>query len=144
MPWAIMRKLGQAGARTQLLDLSHFPQSLRLSMRYDAPARHEFTIATPDDTPVDLADVKAVWWRRPQPFGLDPAILKASHRGFAYNESLEAFAGLWQALNVSAPPAPSTQSSGCWGPMTRSSSTVLTTPESKVSPATSAEPKPEG
>jgi glutathione synthase/RimK-type ligase-like ATP-grasp enzyme len=73
---------------------------LRLSMRYAASAQHGFTISVPDETPISFAGVKSIWWRRPQPFSLDRAIEKGSHRTFAYNESIEAFAGLWQALDV--------------------------------------------
>ena len=97
---AVMGYLMRAGANARLLDLSLFPVSMRLSMRYDAPGRHSFSLGLAGDAPLDLSDATAVWWRRPQQFVLDSAIKKASYRGFAYSESLEAFAGLWQGLEV--------------------------------------------
>jgi glutathione synthase/RimK-type ligase-like ATP-grasp enzyme len=49
---------------------------------------------------INLADVRAVWYRRPQPFGIAPYLTRPSHRAFAYNEAHEAVAGLWQTLDV--------------------------------------------
>jgi glutathione synthase/RimK-type ligase-like ATP-grasp enzyme len=48
---------------------------------------------------LEAADIGAIWWHRPQPFQLDPGILRESHRTFAYNECWEAFTGFWQTLD---------------------------------------------
>src|SRR5262249_26248171 len=49
---------------------------------------------------VDLREVRAVWWRRPQSYELGPEMIRPSHRSFAYNECHEAWSGLWQTLDV--------------------------------------------
>ncbi len=53
-----------------------------------------------DGRTFDLSDVHVVWWRRPQPFEIDPVIRRPSHRAFAYSESHEAVTGLWLLLDA--------------------------------------------
>lgn len=96
---AVRRELASMGAPAALLDLSTFPTSLSLAVRYDDGKPPRFTLDPVDGQPLDLATVGAIWWRRPQPFRLDPGIGRPSHRDFAYGESAEAFAGLWQTLD---------------------------------------------
>jgi glutathione synthase/RimK-type ligase-like ATP-grasp enzyme len=96
----VFRELERLGAAERLLDLSQFPQELRLSLAYDAAGGRDFRLRSPAGDALALGDVRVVWWRRPQPFQVDAQIRRPSHRGFAYNESHEAFAGLWQALDV--------------------------------------------
>lgn len=97
---AVQRELADMGAPATLLDLSAFPRDLALSLRYGTGDGCDFTLGPLDGKEVDLRQVRAVWWRRPQPFGLDPLLRRQSHRSFAYGESIEAFAGLWQTLDV--------------------------------------------
>jgi hypothetical protein len=96
----VLREVASRGGTGRLLDLARFPRELRLSLRLDTADRREFTLRSAQGDPLPFADVRVVWWRRPQPFQIDPGIQQASHRGFAYSESVEAFAGLWQALDV--------------------------------------------
>lgn len=96
----VLGELERLGASARLLDLAAFPQQLHLSLTYDAGHR-DFSLSGPAETDaLALREVRVVWWRRPQPFQLPPRIQRPSHRNFAYNECHEAFAGLWQALDV--------------------------------------------
>lgn len=96
----VLAELERLGVDCRLLDLSAFPEQLKLSVRYDGGRAGNFQLSWPDGGTVDLTDVRAAWWRRPQPFGLSPAITRPVHRTFAYNECQAAFAGLWSAMDV--------------------------------------------
>ena len=50
--------------------------------------------------PLRLDDVQAVWWRRPLPFVLHDDLRGETRRIFAWREAREAFAGMWQSLEV--------------------------------------------
>jgi len=96
---AVLGELRKQGAPVTLLDLSQFPQQMRLAMHY-VDSDRIFSLQLPDRTRLDLSECKAIWWRRPQPFTLHPSITRDAYRQFALNESQEAFAGLWQLLNA--------------------------------------------
>jgi glutathione synthase/RimK-type ligase-like ATP-grasp enzyme len=83
-----------------LLDLSQFPQHMQLSIGYGTESSPRFTLTLPDGRLLNLQDCHVVWWRRPQPFVLHPALTQPTHRQFALGESHEAFTGMWQALDA--------------------------------------------
>ncbi len=97
---AVRAELSRLGTDARLLDLRAFPVRLDLALHYaadrDAPRR----VRCHDGCDIDLRDVRAVWWRRPQPFELSGEIVRPSYRTFAYNECHEAWAGLWQTLDA--------------------------------------------
>jgi glutathione synthase/RimK-type ligase-like ATP-grasp enzyme len=96
---AVLERLGRDGAPATLLDLSRFPQTLQLSMSYGCGGGRDFRLLTAvGDIPLSACQV--IWWRRPQPFELHPQVINPSYRSFAYNECLEAFSGLWLALDA--------------------------------------------
>ncbi|MBA2278690.1 MAG: alpha-L-glutamate ligase [Chloroflexia bacterium] len=97
---AVLRHLARLGAPAELLDLSRFPKELQISLGSDPAGGRDTRLRFPDSREINFAEVRAVWWRRPQPFEIDPAIRRPGHRVFAYNESHEAFAGLWLALDA--------------------------------------------
>lgn len=86
---------------TAMLDLSRFPVAGRLSLGYgleqDSHARIAYTV---DGQTLDLEAARAVWWRRPQPFGFDPRLGDGPAYRFAYNECQEVIGGLWQMLDA--------------------------------------------
>ncbi len=49
---------------------------------------------------LDFADCRVAWWRRPQPFALDPGISDPESRNFAMVEAHSAFSGLWLTLDA--------------------------------------------
>ncbi len=106
---AVMDALQERGAAARLLNLADFPQQISLHIEADAGAyrRSLHWQATPGPA-LDLEQVGAVWWRRPQAPSVHDGIARASHRSFAFNECTEALAGLWQTLDEAVwvnPPA---------------------------------------
>ena len=84
----------EMGLAATILDLSWFPRSMRMTSVVDAD-RVSDVLTLPDGTVIHHEQVRAVWWRRPQPYGLDPAVANPAHREFALNEAASAFYGLW-------------------------------------------------
>lgn len=95
---AVMDALAAKGARTELVDLSEFPTQLTLSMSFEGSKR-EFELRRRGGGALDLKTIRAVWWRRPQPFKPPPGMSQANLR-FALSESMTAFQGLYQALDA--------------------------------------------
>ncbi len=97
---AVMGELARLHAACYLLDLSRFPQDLQLAMHYRPPNGREFLLRSNGPEVLSFAEVRAIWWRRPRHFQIHREVSIASHQTFAYNELLEAFAGLWQSLDA--------------------------------------------
>jgi glutathione synthase/RimK-type ligase-like ATP-grasp enzyme len=95
---AVMAALAEQGARAALVDLAEFPTRLTLSMAFD-DGRRRFELHHRGGGVLDLDTVRAVWWRRPQPFRL-PTGMEPAHQHFALSESTTAFQGLYQALDA--------------------------------------------
>ncbi len=101
---AVIDEIAAAGGRAVALDLSELPQHLSLTVRYTGRDRH-FSLARATSNgaapqTIDLGDCRAIWWRRPQTPVISDAIARPSHRLFAMNETQEALAGLWHALDA--------------------------------------------
>jgi hypothetical protein len=97
----VLERLHGLGAAAQLLDLARFPRELRLSLVCSGANGASAAFASHDGQPdVDLDDCRAVWWRRPQPFELDPAIEDPVAINFARNECYLALGGLWSTLQA--------------------------------------------
>jgi hypothetical protein len=95
---AVMREIGLQGGASHLLDLSRFPAEARLSVAYrDAGLQIDYAEI---GEAVDLSAVRAVWWRRPQPFGFEDGLDCGINGRFAHNECREAIDGLWQLLDA--------------------------------------------
>lgn len=97
---AVATQLTQLGVQHHLLDLAGFPEQIGLVVRYGNDGAPAAMLRGVGGVDLDLAGVRAVWYRRPQPFGIPASLTRPSHRTFAYNESHEAIAGLWQLLDV--------------------------------------------
>jgi glutathione synthase/RimK-type ligase-like ATP-grasp enzyme len=95
----VLEQLREMGEPACLLDLSHFPGGLRLTADIDGSA-FASRLTLESGKVVNLMDVRSIWWRRPQPVTIPPVVRRDSHRGFAHQESVEALAGLWQAVDV--------------------------------------------
>jgi glutathione synthase/RimK-type ligase-like ATP-grasp enzyme len=96
---AVLEELGRLGEPAQLVDLSTFPAQMTMTGRYGPDEAPRFELATAGGPAVDLDDVRAVWWRRPQPFGIPDAVSDPAMRGFAMSETSTAFAGMWQSTD---------------------------------------------
>jgi len=87
---AVMEALAALDVSVELIDLAEFPTRLSLSMAFE-DGGHRFVLSRTGGGHVDLSEVKSVWWRRPQPFGLPTAITDPAHRRFAMSEAATAF-----------------------------------------------------
>jgi len=95
----VIRHLRQAGREVLLLDLSELPGQATLTFDYVKPSRPLLEYRRDGGPPVDLANTRAVWWRRPQV--ADPsAVTDPETRLFTVNEWQEAINGLWQLLDA--------------------------------------------
>jgi glutathione synthase/RimK-type ligase-like ATP-grasp enzyme len=95
----VLERLRRLGACARIVDLSCFPRQMALAIRYD-DGGSDFALRLPDGSDLALAECRAIWWRRPQPFTLHAEIEQSDSRTFTYNECFEAFAGLWPALDA--------------------------------------------
>ncbi len=93
----VLEVLEGLGHQVVVVDTGQFPAHAALTQRFGdgVPC---FELRTSGAT-VDLGRCRAGWWRRPQPYGLDPGI-DAEVASFAYSECHEAVAGLWAALDL--------------------------------------------
>ena len=98
---AVVAELDRLGAESAIVDLGAFPSRSRLRAEYGPgrPARFTLDGGGAGGAALDLGACRSVWWRRPQPFGLDGVAGGVDAR-FAYNECAEAFDGLWHALDA--------------------------------------------
>lgn len=94
---AVGPELDALGADWRVVDLSTFPSRLTLTADVDDDGVDQRLVGA-DVGDVALSACEAVWWRRPQPFGLDALGLDGNDYAFAYSESQAAFDGLWSAL----------------------------------------------
>ena len=100
----VLDALARAGQPAALVDTALYPKDGRVTHHLsDKGERYDLAL---NGHRIDLGAARVGWWRRPQPFTLDPA-LDAKTASFAYNECHEAVAGLWAALDLTwvNPPA---------------------------------------
>ena len=99
---AVMAALAERGdAQTELLDLSEFPSKLSLSLAFEDDCR-QFCLRRQGENggTFDLSEIGAVWWRRPQPYGLPEVLSDPAHQRFCVSEADMAFQGLYQSLEA--------------------------------------------
>ena len=96
-----MKEISKRSGNAVLVDLSLFPRKMELGMFLDGQGNCHYTLRMPDGGVLNLADFRSVWWRRPQYFEIHSDVTNVAYRSFAYNESHEAFSGLWQSLDAS-------------------------------------------
>jgi len=87
----VLAALRRAGAEAVLVDLASFPRRAAAALEYGTGARAG-TFQLPAGT-IRAADVRAIWWRRPLPFDIDP-LLAPAHAEFAFRQMKEMLAGL--------------------------------------------------
>jgi glutathione synthase/RimK-type ligase-like ATP-grasp enzyme len=97
---AVGREVARLGVRYEILDVGQFPESARLTMRYECcTGRRDFRLER-NRGQLELADFGSVWWRRPNHPSITGAMGRASHREFAANEAQEALNGLWHSMDA--------------------------------------------
>lgn len=95
----VFSHLSRAGANVLLFDTMRFPREIRINIEHRTGARSTLS-AVVDGIHRDLTTVKTVWWRRPQPFGLDKTMTISDDRNFAFGECHAAIMGLWSCLDA--------------------------------------------
>ena len=95
----VVDRLTDRGADVRLLDLSAFPTRLGLVADYHPEGSRQSRLVDSDED-IDLSTVNAVWWRRPQPFHIDPDVSDPTDAQFAYTECTQAMTGLFHALDA--------------------------------------------
>jgi glutathione synthase/RimK-type ligase-like ATP-grasp enzyme len=96
---AVMAALQAQGAAVELLDLTEFPSQLALTMAFE-DGRRRFRLSRMGGGTLDLDSIGAVWWRRPQGFGVPDSLADPAHRQYALSEAATAFDGLYQSMNA--------------------------------------------
>jgi glutathione synthase/RimK-type ligase-like ATP-grasp enzyme len=95
---AVATELDRRGAAAIIADLSRFPRDGTLVMGFGVdPTERRLRLG---HTAIDLNVVRAVWWRRPQPYGLRDDMVDAVALNFALHETHEAIEGLWLTLDA--------------------------------------------
>lgn len=95
---AVLRHLTDAGQDIVRLDMADFPSPATFSAEWSDAGPARFLVDTAAG-PVDLARAEAVWWRRVQPFTVDPAITSVERRHFAASETGQAVYGMLDSLD---------------------------------------------
>ncbi|WP_439591487.1 MvdC/MvdD family ATP grasp protein [Microbacterium sp.] len=96
----VRSELELRGHEVVVLDSGRYPVETSIAISYDDDDAPELSL-TIDGTTHDLTTCRAAWWRRSQPFTLDPRLIDADARSFAYTESSEGLEGLRALLKVS-------------------------------------------
>ena len=94
----VLRRLEQQGADVVLFDTGRLPRETLLSITHGAAgwgANARF-----DGRDFDFSSVRSVWWRRPQPFQLDPSVSNEEDRHFVHGETHAAVSALWSLLDA--------------------------------------------
>ena len=94
----VLKYLKNKNANVHLLDLSSFPQKSRISIESSSRGEHIYTLID-EGVQIDLSECSVIWWRRPQPFKVDPDITSPDDINFIYTECHATIAGMWASLN---------------------------------------------
>lgn len=99
---AVLALLAARGVPVHRIDLGHVPARLGLELHWDGGRAPRWLLhpAAGAGPVIDLASVRAVWWRRVRPFEIDPAIGTPERRQFAHSETSQATLGLLDALGA--------------------------------------------
>jgi glutathione synthase/RimK-type ligase-like ATP-grasp enzyme len=98
----VAQEIELLGETAHLISWLSVARGLRASLRYGAK-RQEFCVqSTPDRSAISLADVRAVWVRRPSPPAIPPAVIDPEQRRFARQEWHDLLEGLTMSLGLDA------------------------------------------
>jgi glutathione synthase/RimK-type ligase-like ATP-grasp enzyme len=94
---AVVALLERQGREVVRLNMADFP-SRELTLSWTGTGEDGYVVDTPGGR-VDLARAKVGWWRRVQPFRLDPALRAGHDQAFARSETSQAVNGMLDALS---------------------------------------------
>ena len=94
----VMQHIAQRGHSATLLNLADFPKDAHLIFEAGQPSSRR--LMQYRGQTIDLSKVSSVWWRRPQPYGMNPVVTDPVLDHFAIREVDEAIQGLWLTLDA--------------------------------------------
>jgi len=86
------------GKSAFIFDTSTFPGAVSLAARFDGRGIESYLRTS--ERRIDLDDVAAFWWRRPQPMGVDARIADAQARDFAFQECISGLLGILECCDA--------------------------------------------
>lgn len=95
---AVCARLAAAGEPVHRLNLADFPARLPLACAWTSQAAPALRLLGAE--PIDLTVVDAVWWRRVQPFEIDPGVGPADRRQFVHSETEQAVLGMLDSIDA--------------------------------------------
>jgi glutathione synthase/RimK-type ligase-like ATP-grasp enzyme len=95
----VIGRLRERGRPVRLLDLADLPSRRSVTQAWPDGEEHAGRIDGADG-PIDLGDVRVVWWRRVRPFELDASVTAAAARAFASSETTQAVYGILDGLDA--------------------------------------------
>ena len=95
----VLEHLAALGAPAVRVDTAEFPARSSITARFEDGARPDLSLQTRQGR-IALSEVRAAWWRRPQPVAPHPDVTEPDQARFAMNECVEALAGLWHSLDA--------------------------------------------
>jgi len=94
---SVTEALSKHGAgNVVLLDFSDFPQRMSINQYLPTHGSDAFALTLPGGKRLAIDAVRAVWWRRPQSYGVPAQGMSPQARQFALSETATAFQGMWQ------------------------------------------------
>ena len=94
---AVLAELHRRSVRAASIDTARFPERDALILRLDGDARWRGTLRS--GTALDPEQVRAVWWRRPEPYLLHDS-LRGRRRDGAFCAAHDALGAFWSALDA--------------------------------------------
>lgn len=94
----VVAQLAATGREVVQIDLADFPSRRAVEFGWSGAGAPSFRMAH-EGRLVDLADARAVWWRRVTDFVIDPALSRqGEHGAFAHSETSQAMYGMLDSL----------------------------------------------
>ncbi len=94
---AVLAELRHRRVRVACVDTARFPERAALALCLDGDARWSGTLRSGDTLHPD--EVRAVWWRRPEPYRLHPS-LRGHRREGAFCAADDALGAFWSAIDA--------------------------------------------
>jgi len=98
----VAQEIELLGETAQIISWRSIARGLRASLSYNGRLA-EVSIQSEQDGPtIELADIRAIWIRRPSPPAIPPAVIDPEHRRFARQEWQGVLDGLTMSLGLDA------------------------------------------
>jgi glutathione synthase/RimK-type ligase-like ATP-grasp enzyme len=94
----VVQRLASMGREVQRVDLTDFPARRPIAFDWMPDASRERFIVETERGDIDLANARAVWWRRVTPFAPDSSIQNPKSHAFVVSETAEAVHGALDSL----------------------------------------------